>query len=251
MPEKLLKPQKITLEMITLQNNQDETIKAEVIGIRQETPDVKTFRLKPAKQLEFIAGQFIFLYVTINNEKLKGAYSIASYPLDKGYIEITIKKENPGNVSVYMNDLAKKGDIFEISGPFGKFSYDDNLKEVVFIAGGAGIVPFRGIIRYILQKKLPTKVTLLYSTKTKEDILFRKEFDYIKSNSIKIIYTLTRDDNWEGHKGRIDSSFISENLDNLRDKMYFLCGPLEFIRAITDTLSGIGVDSKKIKRDIW
>jgi glycine betaine catabolism B len=251
MPEKLLNKGFIKVRMVILHNSKEELIKAEIIEIIQEIPDVKTFRLKLVKPFAFLPGQFIFVHMTLNNEKLKRAYSIASSPLDKEFIEITIKKQTPGTFSVYMVDSAKEGDLLEISGPFGKFNYQDTLKEVVFIAGGVGVAPFRGIIRYILQKKLPTKVTLLYSTRTRNEIIYRNELDSINSHNIKIKYTLTRDETWDGHKGRIDEAFILENLNNAKDKIYFLCGPLEFIRSTVDILITMGVDNTSIKRDVW
>ncbi len=235
---------------LTPKDTEDTKI-AEVVEIREETPSVKTFRLMLEVSMDFLPGQFVFLYVTLNNERLKRAYSIASSPYDNGLIELTLKKEQHGKVSTYMDEVVKVGDKLEISKSMGKFFLTDEMKSVALIAGGSGIVPFRSMLRYCRKKGLNTKISLFYSAKKAQDIIYRQELDDFNSGDTKIIYTLTRDDNWTGYKGRINAKLISDNIDNLKETKYFLCGPLEFIRSVVEILTTLGVERQNIKREVW
>lgn len=228
-----------------------------ITRIIEEAQNVKTYRLTPinGEKIDFLPGQFVFLYVKIGKEKLKRAYSIASSPLKKKYIDLTIKRTLGGKVTPHILDSVKIGDFFEISNPQGKFNYsEDNGNNITLIAGGTGIVPFISILRYCTEKKLDTNITLFYSAKNEELILYRKELEKLEkiNTNLKIIYTLTQTKNgWKGHRGRIDKEFITQNINVLESNMFYLCGPLGLIRDTANTLISLGVDRKKIKRDVW
>jgi ferredoxin-NADP reductase len=212
------------------------------------------------KRISFLPGQFVFLYVNFENKgKIEGerrAFSIASSPLNNSFIELTLKRNPNGKVTPYFLDKVKIGDCFEISNPMGKFTYSKNLGEnIVLIAGGSGIVPMKSIMRYCTDEKLDTKITLLYSAKRPEDIIYKEELKELEktNHNIKIAYTMTQVDRskWKGYIGRIDKDFILKNVKNITESIYYLCGPLGFIRDIASILKELGVDRRQIKRDVW
>ena len=44
---------------------------------------------------------------------------------------------------------------------------------------------------------------------------------------------------------------IKENVENFEDNLYFLCGPLEFVKEIISILEKLGVKKEQIKTDAW
>ncbi len=234
-----------------------EITKVQLIDIKKETKNVKSYFLKSlnGQNLDFLPGQFVNLYVKINNERVKRSYSIASSPLNKKYVELTIKLVPNGKVSPYMHNGVKVGDIFEISQPRGKFFYMDHLKSIVLIAAGSGIVPFMSMIRYCTEKKLDTKISLLYSSKTEKDIIYQKELEKLEkiNSNLKIYHTLTRDSwkNKRGHTGRINKDFIYETVQNIFKNTYYICGSFGFVHDMAEILKEIGINRKQIKRDVW
>lgn len=237
----------------------DERIKVKLIGIRKETADVKTYRFEPLdkKKIEFLPGQFIFLFVKIQKQdaliEVRRSYSIASSPSDESFLELTVKKVENGLVSTHFDENVKINDIFEISSPMGKFNYTDDIKKVALIAAGSGVVPMRSIIRYCTEKKLDTNIDLIYSVKTSHDIIYKKEIMELagQNKNLKYFVTATRDDAWDGHRGRIDENMIKDTIKDIGDTVFYLCGPLEFIRSVASILSSLGVDRANIKRDVW
>ena len=234
-----------------------ETYKVEIVHIEKETPTVKTFRLKLLhdKKMNFLPGQFVVLHDKIKGKVVKRSYSISSSPLYNTYIEITLKQIEKGEMSSFMHEQIKVGDVLEIEGPKGHFTYEENMnKRICLLAGGSGISPMRSIILYCTEKELDTKIVLFYSVKTPEDIIFRKELIELekRNENLKIVYTMTRvtPDIWK-NIGRINEVLIEKEVKHIKETKYYLCGPLPFIRTIVSFLKKFGVDRKNIKRDVW
>ena len=131
-----------------------------------ELPDTKTIRLKwpDGYNPDFKTGQFITLYWP-DTPNYKRAYSLSSCALDRGFYEVTVKRD--GKMGTRIVDWAKAGDKLFVIPPVGKFLpvYEPN-KHLVCIAGGSGVTPFRGFVREATRRKLDTKITVLYSVRT-------------------------------------------------------------------------------------
>src|ERR1044071_8453066 len=141
-----------------------------------ELPDTKTIRLKwPAGyDLDFKTGQFITLYWQ-DTPTYKRAYSLSSCALDRGFFEVTVKRE--GKMGTRIVDWAKPGDRMIVIPPTGRFlPVFEPEKHLICIAGGSGVTPFRGFAREATRRKLSTNITVLYSVRTTNDIIFNDEF---------------------------------------------------------------------------
>ena len=256
-----------------------QTIKKDLLvpitKIIKETNDTKTFRfsLNEEQRFDFYPGQFIMVEVFMKKDwcmenanqfkdKLdtepkdgpqKRAFSIASSPSNKEYIEITVKKEI--FVSRYLVNEFEEGDNVKIGGPYGKFYYRKDMgKDLVLLAGGSGIVPLMCIMRYIKDNKLDINTTLMYSSKTPEDIIYKKELDEIdKEGKMKIIHTITRPDGyeWNGEIGRIDKEKLSK-LENLANSLIYICGPPVMVDNTVSILKDeLKIDKERIKIERW
>jgi Na+-transporting NADH:ubiquinone oxidoreductase subunit F len=96
----------------------------------------------------------LFRYVSKVDEPITRAYSMASYPEEKGIIMLNVRIATPppknpdappGQMSSYIWSL-KPGDKVTISGPFGEFFAKETDAEMVFVGGGAGMAPMRSHI---------------------------------------------------------------------------------------------------------
>ncbi|MAE42517.1 oxidoreductase [Candidatus Woesearchaeota archaeon] len=225
--------------------------KLEIIKIIDEAIEVKTFRVKREKDMEFYAGQF-FMVSLEDDPKLQRAYSIASSPDNKEYVDITVTL-----VGKFTHKLfeCKLGDYLMFKGPYGKFYFEDDMKNnLVLIGGGCGIAALMGITRYCKSKNLPNNIKLLYSSKTPEHIVYRKELEKLNEerDNFDYIQTITRpkpEHNWNGRTGRIDEDMIKENIEE--GSLYFLCGPVEFVKGVISTLEKLGIKKEQIRTDIW
>ena len=125
-----------------------------ITDIRQETPDVKTFRIvKPdgTKLFDHMPGQCGMLCVPGVGE---GMFSITSSPTNKEYQEFSIKE--CGVLTTYLHNM-EVGDEILVRGPYGNhFPVEDKLKgkDLLFIAGGIGLAPLRSVINYVDRKSV-------------------------------------------------------------------------------------------------
>ena len=95
-----------------------------------------------------LPGQFVSLTVRPEGEPVTRSYTIASSPTQPDYCEITVKREDQGVVSGYLHQLVHVGELLQIMGPAGRFTFTEpDGDSVVLIAGGVGVTPFMSIIR--------------------------------------------------------------------------------------------------------
>jgi ferredoxin-NADP reductase len=149
----------------------------------------------------------------------------------------------------------KVGNTISASHLAGNFVLPKDPKQkLVFIAGGIGITPFRSMIQYLIDKKEPRSVVLLYSNKKAEDIAYKDLFDRAQGVlGIKTLYFAT------GEKGpvpgvyteSISQKIIAQEIPDYRDRMYYLSGPHTMVAAFEETLRGMGIPRRKIKVDFF
>jgi len=242
-------------------------IPSKIIEIIPQTHDTTVFRFSIPDNFEYYAGQFVMLRVDMKEEngfKIRDsknpsqirAFSIASSPTQKGYVETAIKAEENGFVSVYMNKFSNKGDDVKISGPYGKFYFKEGMgDEIVLLGAGSGITPLIGILRYITAKNLPTKAMLVYSNKTPGDIVYAKELkELAKHPNVKIVHTITRakeEHQWEGETGRISEDLIKKNVPDITKPLYYICGSPEFSHTMESMLVKMGVPNGRVHKENW
>lgn len=227
-----------------------------VEDVRSETPSVKTFRLRfpSGTGFDFLPGQFVMLYFP-DNPKRGRAYSIASSPLEQGVVEISLNRV--GAFTARLFDL-KANERLLLKGPYGKWVYTDDVPHAVLISGGTGVTPFRCIARYVVQKKLPNRLTILSSSRTPSDILYRAEFDgYARFPNIRVVHTITRprlmgpDERWDGLTGRINLDKIVAVVPDFEQAHYYMCGPNQLIDSLSAALAAKGIPRERIRYEKW
>ena len=234
-----------------------------VSEIRQETPEIKSFRLDLGsnRPFKFLPGQFVILSAEVWNPKrnrtgpANRAFSLSSSPTEETYIEIAAKRYGGGRITPWLHDTVKAGDVLNIKGPEGQFVLaEGESNEIILVAGGIGIAPFQSMIRYILSKELPVRVKLFYSARTPVDFAFKSEFDAAMKQykNFQCVYTITRPGEipWPGRAGRFDEAFFREHIGP-PGAVYYLCGPDRMINETAQILKMLDVPYPSIRSERW
>lgn len=218
-----------------------------VTDIRQETPDVKTFRVNApegGKLFEHLPGQCAMLCVPGVGEAM---FSITSSPTNKEYQEFSIKK--CGVLTDYLHEL-KVGDEIMVRGPYGNnFPVETELKgkDLLFVAGGIGLAPLRSVINYVLDNRDNYgKVDILYGARSADDLVQLKEIQEVWSNAKDVNVHLTIDrpqEGWDGHVGFVPA-YLKE-LELSADKTVLVCGPPIMIKFVLAALSEMGYSKEQ------
>ena len=235
------------------------TMHLRIADIIDETPSTQTIRLVSENGYlpPFQAGQYISLCLEVDGILTSRPYSISSAPNQTGLYDITIRRVENGLVSNFMLDRAKKGAVFESSGPAGHFHFNPLVhdKTLVCIAGGSGITPFMSMIREIVECGLDRTIYLLYGNQTTDDIIFHQELSHISERFDNIHYHPVIEepaDNYEGLTGFINADLIRNILgDGLADKTFFLCGPQGMYDFCLPELEKLGIARRKIKKEVY
>ncbi|AJE46028.1 FAD-binding oxidoreductase [Celeribacter indicus] len=155
-------------------------------------------------------------------------FIIKSYPDHNG-----VTKEIP---------TLRKGEMVEVSDPHGAIH---DKGPGVFIAGGAGITPFLGILRERLrQNGSLSDCTLIFSNKTERDIICREEFE--NAPGLRTVFTVTEEPDGEHVAHRpVDRDFLADHIDPT-GKHFYVCGPKPMISDVVDDLKSLGVPEARI-----
>ena len=213
-----------------------------ITDIRQETPDVKTFRVNApegGKLFEHMPGQCAMVCAPGISE---GMFSITSSPTNKEYQEFSIKK--CGILTDYLHSL-QVGDEITVRGPYGNhFPVETELKgkNLLFIAGGIGLAPLRSVINYVLDNRENYgTVDILYGSRSADDLVQLKEIQevWMKTEGVNVYLTIDREqEGWDGHVGFVPSYLKEIGFDT--DKVALVCGPPIMIKFTLAAMEKLG-----------
>ncbi len=213
-------------------------INAEIIDIKDETPTIKTFVLKPEARMPFKTGQFMEVAIPGFGE---GPFTPSSNPKDDQTLEFTIM--NVGRVTKALHAM-KKGEVLGLRGPYG-MGYplkDFEEKEIFIVGGGVGLAPLRSLV-YALFNDIDRykKVDIRYGARTPADIIYKDEVnEWPKNGKSEVVLTVDAgDDSWKGNVGLVTT--ILENLKvDLKNSLSVVCGPPIMMKFVTFKLLDIG-----------
>ena len=278
-------------------------IDAVVASVKEETHDTASLFLDIGDEpRDYEAGQFItidphqfgFLEQTIRYlEELKGAkekpraYSMGSAPHEP-HIRVTIKEEKywPGESKyppVLSPPLARHcppGTPIKIRGFTGPYTLPADVTEradtILHLCAGSGIVPNLALIRHSLHVGDGLRHVLLYSSKTKGDIIYYDEFAEIARDNperVEILHAITREDPGgvepQARRGRIDADLVRSYVPDPEKVLVYCCGPgilpwerkeakeqgvepePRFVEHMRLVLRDVGVPDDRVKQESW
>lgn len=231
--------------------------------IREETPTARTFRLKPVRSANhkppayFRAGQYVAVKEEVAGVTVSRPYSLSSAPVDAlaGWYELTIKKDDSGFLTPHIWETWTRGTRVCTSGPAGGFHHDDlrDTNQLIGIAGGSGITPFRAMAREIVHGDLDVELTLFYGSRTLEDMIFRQELEGLAAASrgrFRLIPVLSHQQVEGMEQGFLTAELILRHVDPSRASC-FICGPQAMYDFVSRELTLLDPQPRRIRREVF
>lgn len=230
--------------------------------IRKETPLAVSIVFDVPEDLKadyvFKAGQYVNIKAVINGEEIRRSYSISSSPTSKE-LRVVVKAVENGVFSNYVNNQLQIGDVLEVAYPEGKFVLEQhNAKIIAGIAAGSGITPIISIAKEVLENAADSTFILIYGNKTVEDTIYYNEIEALKNHYLGrffVHYTFTKEHPEGALFGRIERAtinFVFKNKHNEKQvDEYFLCGPEDMIKKVTDVLTENGAGEDQIHYELF
>src|SRR5688500_18096652 len=205
---------------------------ATVVSIREETHRVKTIRFAVSNWPGHLPGQHADVRLTAEDGyRAERSYSIASPP-EVNALELTVERLDDGEVSPFLTGQLEPDDAIQLRGPIGGhfvWSALERRRPLLLVGGGSGIVPLMCMLRHRRLSGSAVPAALLYSCRTREDVIYREELDDLARKDPRLVLriTLTRDvaPGWSGAVGRIDLATVQGLLRDLGGVAEsFVCG---------------------------
>lgn len=205
-----------------IKNNHTETpspyvpVMGTVERVTRVTEHERLFVIAPSNKelLNYCPGQFYMVGLPGYGE---APISITSGPGQEKEFELCIRAV--GNVTNALHRL-RKGDTVFIRGPFGTgFNLEEMKgKDILFVAGGIGIVPMRSLIKAVLNDtKSYGRLSLIYGSRNPDDILYREEFEEWKAKGLDMRLTVDKPHpTWKGNVGVVTTLIPKIDVDPAR-----------------------------------
>lgn len=190
-----------------------------------------------ARLLAYAPGQFYMVGLPGYGE---GPISISSGPGEGAEFELCIRAV--GSLTDAVHRLTK-GERLWVRGPFGRgFSVEEMKgRDIVFIAGGIGIVPMRSLIKAVAGKPGFGSLTLIYGAKTPDEILFGGEMEVWREMGVDVRVTVdTATAGWKGPVGVVTRILPGLDIDPT-NTVAVIIGPPVMYKFVV-----IGLREKKV-----
>ncbi len=228
---------------------------AEVVELIDETPRARTLVLHVPGWPGHRAGQHLDVRLTAGDGyQAQRSYSIASPPEAAGRLTVTVERIEDGEVSPFLTEELRVSDTIELRGPIGGYFVWDVADggPLMLIAGGSGICPIMAMLRHREAQASSAPARLLYSSRSLDDVIYRKELEHLGGHGLDVVQTLTRvqPDGWTGYRSRVDKSMLHDVVWPPVDRpLVYVCGPTPLVESVAEALVELGHDAGRIKTE--
>ena len=216
----------------------EQPTKLLITEVKNISTDLACFKMVPidsvANSLDFIPGQVAVLSL---DGVGKGYFALASAPGDQAF-EFLIKKGSGLSAGLFENGV---GSSVSMTGPVGKgFPIGDyKNRDLLLMAAGTAIAPFRSVIRYILKNRGDfSKVILIYGVREPAHFAYQDEIEDWREQGINVVLTVSQPGNadWNGAIGYVQHRLEDVSV-HLKDPVALICGMKDMMQQTTDELT--------------
>lgn len=231
-------------------------INIQINRLLRVTEDTLCLYFIPDKPLVYTPGQYISLVLSVNGRELRRPYSLSSYaPVDPMPF-ITVKRVENGEVTRYLHQQVKPGDVMMAMEPNGRFTLPaPHPSQLFFMAAGSGISPVIALIKHALYSG-NSQVFLLYSNRSVESTIFYTELLALQelfADRFTIVWFFSN------HKNLMQArltrtfleTFVKSRVEHQDRVLFYTCGPFYYMEMIFITLITMGYKEEQLYKETF
>jgi CDP-4-dehydro-6-deoxyglucose reductase len=198
----------------------------DVVSLRLKLPTIEKFA--------YLAGQYIDILLPDGRHR---SFSIANAPHTSDSLELHIRVVEGGEFTNHiLNDIEEKT-ILRIEGPHGQFYlHEESDRDIIFMAGGTGFAPIKGIIEYAITNNIERQMYLYWGVRSEEDLYMHKlaemwSKDFAHIHYVPVLSDPKSDETSRFRTGYVHEAIIKDFPDGLARFDLYASGPPAMIEA--------------------
>lgn len=240
-------------EIASSRDLKPQTMPAKVAKLEQLNHDVihMLLALPEGQRLQFLAGQYLEIILSNGHRR---AFSIANAPHQDDFIELHIRHIAGGEFTDLVFSELKAKAILRIHAPLGNFVLrEDSARPMIFVAGGTGFGPVKGIIEHSLHLGQTRPIHLYWGVRAQRD-LYMSELpaSWMDAHAhIGYIPVLSEPEmGWDGRTGWVHEAVLAD-FPSLADFDVYMAGPPPMIKAAQDSFAAAGLPLQRLYSDAF
>ncbi len=227
----------LTLELHEIGGGNEVPVRkmpSRVVKMERLADDVMRIYLKlpDTERLQFLAGQYIDILLKDGRRR---SFSLANAPHDDALLELHLRLIEGGEFTGHVFEGMQEKDILRIEGPYGTFNLqEESDRPMIFIAGGTGFAPIKGIIEHAIQEGVNRSIFIYWGARAKTDLyLDALPRQWAQRDNIQYVPVLSEpasQDQWQGRTGLVHEAVMQDFAD-LSDYEVYASGPPEMVEA--------------------
>jgi CDP-4-dehydro-6-deoxyglucose reductase len=205
-----------------------KTLPCRVEQLEKRADDVMVMKIKlPANErLQFLAGQYIDFQL---KDAKSRSYSLANPPHDDALLELHVRHVPGGLFTDTVFSTLKARDILRLRGPLGSFFIrEDSDKPMIFIAGGTGFAPIKGMLEHAFAEHTDREMVLYWGVRALKDLYMaelpqRWQTEQPNFSFIPVLSNPQPGDQWKGRTGYVHEAVLADFAD-LSGYQVYACG---------------------------
>jgi predicted ferric reductase len=217
----------------------------------RETPTTTSLYIRGRhfNALKAKPGQFVFIrLLSAHFFRQEHPFSLSSVISDTE-LRLTVRE-----VGDYTSDIknVRPGTRVAVSGPFGRFT--DSVAKTqkrLFVAGGVGITPIRGMIEAAVEAK--RDAVFFYANRNIDDVVFDKEITQLEKWGLTTFRVFSDPPKGAGTHigGYVSAELIAELTPDFKDRDIYICGPPPMMASIVTGLTNAGVPPEQLHYEVF
>ncbi|MET0066948.1 MAG: CDP-6-deoxy-delta-3,4-glucoseen reductase [Candidatus Thiodiazotropha sp.] len=244
----------ITLGIVEITQSQDiqtRIMPCKIDRIERLNDDVIRLYLKlpEGERLQFLAGQYLNFVL---QDGTRRAFSIANAPHDDDFIELHIRHVSGGTFTDMLFNGMQEKTILRIEAPLGSYYLrEDSHKPIIFMGGGTGFAPLKGIIEHAFQIGVDRPMHLYWGVRSRVDLYLSELPERWASENANFRYipVLSEPDpDWQGETGWVHDTVLANHPD-LSNYEVYMSGPPPMIEAGKQAFLSHGLSGEALFSD--
>lgn len=210
-------------------------------------------QLPASERLQFVAGQYLEF---ILKDGKRRAFSIANAPHDDALIELHLRLVPGGQFTQYVFEEMPEKAILRIEAPLGTFYLrEESTKPIIFVAGGTGFAPIKGIIEHMIHLGMQREIVLYRGGRVQSDLymdeLCQRWAEFLPNlRYIPVLSEVPADSGWQGRTGLVHEAVLADYPD-LSEHQAYVCGAPGMVEIAHKTFVEQGLPADEFFSDAF